>query len=222
MEAFLHGLKFVVIVIVYEDSRFLGLWPSFAVLLSFFTIVFRPSFFFFLSFFFFFSPTKISFLSLISFPCHRLFPTSRRSSSKMVTTNLITKASQALDRYTLLRLLGVDPRFPHLAFIPSTTPLKPTSSSRCRSIHATSVPFLEFGTIDNRCAGAKLIRYKRATTAVPCFDKTMDATSSVCKHCNELWAHQDEDGFYCFDPTSMAEATKCYAVNAKTDKQSHT
>ena len=128
----------------------------------------------------------------------------------MATTAFICEAAAQLNRAYMLSKLGLDPEFAHLSFIDDCIPLKPSSSERCRSINVDNVPFLNYGDVGNRCSGAKLVRHKRETVAVPCFARCIDDTNTVCHHCNELWSLTDDDGYYILKPSEMVHAAAFY------------
>ena len=128
----------------------------------------------------------------------------------MASSALVSEAVSKLNRSWILSKLGLSWDFQHLSFMQDCIPLKPSSSERCRSIIFEQVPFLNFGDVGNRCSGAKLVRYKRDTVVVPCFDRHIDSTSCVCHHCNELWANFDDDGYYILDPSKMVHANTHY------------
>ena len=121
-----------------------------------------------------------------------------------------TQSSSSTGRGWILTKLNLAPDFQHLSFIPDNIPLKSSSSQSCRSINVDNVPFLNYGDVCNRCSGTKLVRYKRETVAIPCFDKIIDSTNCVCHHCNELWALFDYDSLHVLDPSSMTQAATYY------------
>ena len=129
----------------------------------------------------------------------------------MATSSLLSDAARKLNRQEFLSRLSVGTSFKHLGFAPDVSPLKPArSSAKCRSIHQDDVPFLNFGDVSHRCSGARLVRFKRQTVVVPCFDSGVDGP--FCAHCAEVWAHTDENDYYLFDPQSiMPNAGRVYA-----------
>ena len=131
----------------------------------------------------------------------------------MATSTLISKACEELDRTFLLTKLGLDASTSHFFFFPNTGPLQFAVSEKCRTIHQDDVPFLYFGNTTQRCEGAKLVRYKRTTVAVPCFSEWADATSSLCLHCNDLWSFPNEDNQFVLD-NSMTKALPFYQPGA--------
>merc|ERR1739848_751948 len=88
--------------------------------------------------------------------------------------------------------------------------LNAKGSTRSLSIHVSRVPFLNYGTVHDRCCGASLVRFKRHTVAIPCFESEFDSTKSLCPHCEELWSFEDEDDSFTLDAETMKNAAKFY------------
>ena len=110
--------------------------------------------------------------------------------SKTVIENLVT----GMDRAELMELLNLEVDWPIVSDIKGIHPPS-LKALRTLRIHSDNCPFLEGGTSDQCCAGSVISRCGHLTVSLPCYRTDLLADSSVCEHCEELWADQDKDGF---------------------------
>ena len=84
------------------------------------------------------------------------------------------------------------------------------SAPHTLKIHVQDCPFLEAGTSSECCTGSVILRSGYSTVPMPCYRTDILADSSVCPHCDQLWALQDDDSFYALDPETMDKAAEFY------------
>ena len=94
----------------------------------------------------------------------------------------ISKAMTGLDRAYLLRRLGIPVNTPMTGDIEDTSPINLDAGPSLK-LHVDDVPFLNFGATHERCSGARMVRFKRATVAIPCFEQIFAAGDSLCGCC---------------------------------------
>ena len=76
-------------------------------------------------------------------------------------------------------------------------------------IQQWNVPFLNRGAPAECCDGAKLCRFGHKTVAVRCYVTTLTSGTTVCAHCEELWALVDDNLVYKLSD-DMKQACKVY------------
>ena len=126
----------------------------------------------------------------------------------------ITEAARQLDRATLLRQIGSPSDFPFVGDVENMFPINLDTASNLR-IDEKDVHVLNFGAAGvEGCPGARLVRFNRKTTAVPCFCAP-SSENEFCGHCCELWKLADERGFYRLARKKMTEAAQEYKPGKK-------
>ena len=131
------------------------------------------------------------------------------SMSSAISTTDIDHFVATLDRPQLLAFLGVEDKAIQIG---DNDAIRPISASSVNPvvIYKADVPFL--GKIHaGCCAGAIVRRFKNATVGVPCFSQELDDGSKFCCVCDEVWAEQDDRGFFKMDWESMPKAAEFYA-----------
>ena len=114
-----------------------------------------------------------------------------------------------LDRAELMEIMNLEPDWPLVADIKGIHPPSLSAPLTLR-IHAKDCPFLETTISAECCTGSVLCRSGHATLSMPCYRTDLLADSTVCDHCDELWAQRDENGFYVLDPAKMEKAAQVY------------
>ena len=114
-----------------------------------------------------------------------------------------------LDRAELMEIMNLEPDWPLVADIKGIHPPSLSAPLTLR-IHAKDCPFLETTISAECCTGSVLCRSGHATLSMPCYRTDLLADSTVCDHCEELWAQRDENGFYVLDPAKMEKAAQVY------------
>ena len=71
---------------------------------------------------------------------------------------------------SLLASLGVGTHFPVVGDIIGVTPISLDTSASLK-VHLHDAQYLNFGTAHERCSGARMVRFKRTTTTIPCFEQ---------------------------------------------------
>ena len=102
------------------------------------------------------------------------------------------------DRPWLLRSLGLDGEFPFTGDVYKLRSLQLDCESTLR-VHSVHAPFLRCSASNLCCKGATLFRANRTTVAVPCLSTDLVDGAKACKHCMQLWAISDDDGWYKLD-----------------------
>ena len=130
--------------------------------------------------------------------------------ARSMSVSVIAKLVAGLDRAELVELMNLGIDWPIVADIKGIHPPSLTAPKTLR-IHAEECPFLEAGTSSDCCEGSIICRSGHSTISMPCYRTDLLSDSSLCEHCQQLWATQDGDGFYVLDPETMDKAAQYYA-----------
>ena len=129
--------------------------------------------------------------------------------ARAMPVNIVDGLVTGLDRAELIQLLNLDLSWPMVTDIKGVH--SPSlSAPRTLKIHVKDCPFLDAGTSSECCTGSVILRSGHSTVSMPCYRTDILANSSVCAHCDQLWALQDDDSFYALDPKTMEEAAEFY------------
>ena len=128
-----------------------------------------------------------------------------REMSVSVVKSLVT----GLDRAELIQRMNLDLDWPLVADIKGIHPPSLTAP-RTLKIHVEDCPFLEAVTSSECCTGSIISRSGHSTISMPCYRTDILADSSVCSHCDQLWALQGDDNCYTLNPKSMDKAAEFY------------
>ena len=135
--------------------------------------------------------------------------------SRAMPVSVVSGLVTGLDRAELIQLLNLGLDCP---LVSDTKGVHPPSLSAPRTlkIQVKDCPFLEAGTSSECCTGSVISRSGHSTVSMPCYRTDILADSSVCAHCDQLWALQDDDSFYTLAPKTMDKAAEFYRAG-KTD-----
>ena len=106
-------------------------------------------------------------------------------------------------------MIGVQADFPLVGDFADVRPINLDVATNLK-IHAEDVPYLQFGDAHERCAGARLVRFQRKTTAVPCFAFRPAEGGVFCVHCQELFEAADDRGFFKLSKRKTKQAVADY------------
>ena len=123
---------------------------------------------------------------------------------------LIEAAVAGLDRAELMEWLNLQ-GWQMAADIKGVHPAS-LIAPKTLKIHAADCPFLEAGISNDCCTGAVLGRAGHLTVSLPCYRTDILADSSVCAHCEQLWASENEEGMYELKPEVMDKAAEFYTA----------
>ena len=104
---------------------------------------------------------------------------------RMASTVAITRAMTGLDRAFLLRRLGIPADTPMTGDIADASPINLDAGSSLK-VYLDDAPFINFGATHERCSGARMLRFQRATVTIPCFEQKFVAGETLCECCSEL------------------------------------
>ena len=135
------------------------------------------------------------------------------SAETMTVVQCIDKNMRDMNRAELLRMLGLNFDRPVVADVEHLHPVTIYAKSTLK-VGRWNVPFLEEGVAGECCMGASLVRWGHKTATVKCYSARLTTHSSVCAHCEQLWAMADDDGFYELKE-EMADAWGRYTKGAR-------
>ena len=116
---------------------------------------------------------------------------------------------KGMERSQLVQLLGLEFDWPMVGDVKGIHPPS-LDAPRTLSVHVHNCPFLNAGTSNDCCTGSILARSGHATVTMPCYRTDIPADSTVCAHCNELWAFPDDDNVCKLDVATMPKAAEFY------------
>lgn len=117
------------------------------------------------------------------------------SAATLLSTDNIDKHMRGLNRADLLRMLQLDFARPVVGDIEQLHPVTWYAKSTLK-VERWNVPWLNEGAAGECCMGALLTRWKHKTATVKCYSTELTDASTVCAHCEQLWAVSDDDGVY--------------------------
>ena len=126
------------------------------------------------------------------------------SADTEVATANIDKMARTMNRADLLRMLGLQFDAEVVGDFDKLHPVTLYAKSTLK-VASWDVPFLNEVTAGECFVGASLVRWGHKTATVKCFSAKLTTESTVCAHCEQLWAMPDDDGIYELDE-GMTEA----------------
>ena len=130
----------------------------------------------------------------------------------MLSVQNVDKHVRSLNRADLLRMLGMSWDREVVADVEGLHPVTVFVKSTLK-VDRFNVPFLNEGAPGECCMGASLVRLGHKTATVKCYSARLTTGSTVCAHCEQLWAVTDDDGVYEL-VEDMAEAWARYRKGA--------
>ena len=134
---------------------------------------------------------------------------SAKASAEKLTEKSITVAMREMNRPDLLEMLHLPFDTKMVCDIDGLHPVTLYQKSTL-AIESWKVPFLNKGAAGKCCTGAFIARFGHKTVALKCFETELTSRSSVCAHCEELWAMSSDDNVYAVEQ-SMKHACARYA-----------
>ena len=119
---------------------------------------------------------------------------SAKASAEKLTEKSITAAMRDMNRPDLLEMLHLPFDTKMVCDIDGLHPVTLYQKSTL-AIESWKVPFLNKGAAGKCCTGAFIARFGHKTVALKCFETELTSRSSVCAHCEELWAMSSDDMF---------------------------
>ena len=131
-----------------------------------------------------------------------------RATARTLSIPVVKQMVAGLERAELVELMNL-PDWPMVADVKGVHPPS-LSMPRTLRISSADCPFLQAGISNDGCAGSVLARAGHLTVSMPCYRTDILADSSLCEHCEQLWAVEGPDGHYCLDPEKMDKAAAFY------------
>ena len=117
------------------------------------------------------------------------------SADTMLSAQNVEKHVRSMNRADLLRILGISWHRKVVGDVEKLHPVTVHAKSTLR-VDRRNVPFLNEGVAGECCMGASLVRVGHKTVTVKCYETRLTSESTVCAHCEQLWALTDDDGVY--------------------------
>ena len=131
-----------------------------------------------------------------------------QATARTLSMPVIKEMVTGLERAELVELMNL-PDWPLVADVKGVH--QPSlSAPRTLRISSVDCPFLQAGISNDGCAGSVLTRVGHLTLSMPCYRTDILADSSLCEHCEQLWAVEGADGCYTLDPEKMDKAAAYY------------
>ena len=131
------------------------------------------------------------------------------ATAEALSFSVLEGLAKGLERSQLVQLLGLEFDWPMVGDVKGIHPPS-LDAPRTLVVHVHNCPFLNAGTSNDCCTGSILGRSGHATVTMPCYRTDIPADSTVCPHCNELWAFPDEDNMCKLDVATMPKAAEFY------------
>ena len=117
------------------------------------------------------------------------------SASTTLSVQNVDKHIRTLNRADVLRMLGISWDREVVGDVEKLHPVTVFHKSTLR-VDRRNVPFLNEGAAGECCMGALLVRVGHKTATVKCYSTRLTSLSTVCAHCEQLWAVTDDNGIY--------------------------